>query len=124
MGAIHEGLLSQTEIITTNDSDLYNLNKFLTDDERQLYTRYKYMNTEGSRLVNIFTDKLFRKVDIEAENKETTYKTFPNSDSGGIYYFTESVCISIGGGTVYLTSETGSDSIVRQTETTGGINVL
>lgn len=124
MGAIHEGLLSQTEIITTNDSDLYNLNKFLTDDERQLYTRYKYMNTEGSRLVNIFTDELFRKVDIETEKKETTYKTFPNSDSGGIYYFTESVCISIGGGTVYLTSETGSDSIVRQIETTGGINVL
>ena len=130
---LNNGLLSIAQIITNYSSQGYNYNKFLTDDSIQLYTRYKYL-TEDLELLDISKENLFKVVGFE--NDETTqeedqYK-FPIPPYGGTYYFTESVSVSIGGGTVYLTfadasvDEDGNPiaTEVRTEINTGGVVVL
>ena len=102
---LNNGLLSIAQIITNYSSQGYNYNKFLTDDSIQLFTRYKFIIDD--ELVNIKNEKLFKKVTTnynENTNKYdeiTEFKTFPTAAEGGTYYFTESVSVSIGVGTVY-----------------------
>ena len=130
---LNNGLLSIAQIITNYSSQGYNYNKFLTDDSIQLYTRYKYL-TEDLELLDISKENLFKVVGFE--NDETTqeevqYK-FPIPPYGGTYYFTESVSVSIGGGTVYLTFADASvdpngnpiESEKRTEINTGGVVVL
>ena len=133
---INNGLLSIAQILTNDSSQGYNFNKFLTDDSIQLYTRYKFIIDD--ELVNIKNENLFKKVTTnynENTNKYdeiTEFKTFPTAAEGGTYYFTESVSVSIGGGTVYLTfadesvNEDGNPiaTEVRTEISTGGIVVL
>ena len=130
---LNNGLLSIGQIITNYSSQGYNFNKFLTDENIQLYTRYKYL-TEDLELLDISKENLFKVVGFE--NDETTqeevqYK-FPIPPYGGTYYFTESVSVSIGGGTVYLTFADASvdpngnpiESEKRTEINTGGVVVL
>ena len=133
---LNNGLLSIAQIITNYSSQGYNYNKFLTDDSIQLYTRYKYL-TEDLELLDISKENLFKVVGFENDEtaqEEDQYK-FPIPPYGGTFYFTESVSVSIGGGTdetVYLTFADASvddkgnpiATEVRTEISTGGIVVL
>ena len=115
---INNGLLSIAQILTNDSSQGYNFNKFLTDEDIQLYTRYKYL-TEDFKLLDISKEDLFKVIEFEQveTNGSYSYKKkvaddkykFPIPPYGGTFYFTESVSVSIGGGTVYLTFADGLD---------------
>lgn len=136
---INNGLLSIAQILTNDSSQGYNFNKFLTDDSIQLYTRYKYLTEDLKLLDDISDDVLFKIIEFEYNETKKKYEKevvgdtykFPIPPYGGTYYFTESVSVSIGGGTVYLTfadasvDEDGNPiaTEVRTGISTGGIVV-
>ena len=116
--SLQNGVLAVSSLVSNEIDEMYNLNKFLTNNEIQLFTRYKYLTDDSQTIDNILQPGLF------------DGHTFPTSTIGGAYYFTESVSISIGGGTVYLTFVDGLDdegnpnNEIRDEINTGGIVVL
>ncbi len=116
--SLQNGVLAVSSLVSNEIDEMYNLNKFLTNNEIQLFTRYKYLTDDSQTIDNILQSELF------------DGHTFPTSTIGGAYYFIESVSISIGGGTVYLTFVDGLDdegnpnNEMRDEINTGGIVVL
>ena len=116
--SLQNGVLAVGSLVSNEIDEMYNLNKFLTNNEIQLFTRYKYLTDDSQTIDNILQSELF------------DGHTFPTSTIGGAYYFIESVSISIGGGTVYLTFVDGLDdegnpnNEMRDEINTGGIVVL
>ena len=108
-----EGILTTMRYATNDEQNIanYNYHKYLSNAQIGLYTRYKY----GEDVSNASYK------DIVDERKTLT---FPTSNVGKTHYFTESVCITIGGGKVNLTFAEGEDDDRRIEIYTGGVNVL
>lgn len=116
---IKDGLLSSYHQNFDNDYN-YNVGKYLINTEYGIYTRYFYKNDDD----NIFTtgtDDFY--VLVNGENKKYQYylykenmETEPNDIKAT--YLTESVCVTLGGGSTYTYVNGG----VKSTPT-GYINV-
>lgn len=111
---IQNGILVTTRILTNEEQTManYNYHKYLSNADIGLYTRYKY----GEELVS---NAIYNNI---VDNGETL--AFPTSNTGKTHYFTESVCITIGGGEVNLTFAKGGENDGRIEIDTGGVNVL
>ena len=120
--SIQDGVCVVSQMITNTDDNkqiLYNYNKYLTDEEIGLYTRYIYT---GRLLMpqSITTDNLF-----EEEGNNGRYYTFPKNNNGRLYRLTESVCVSVGGSANLRFCETGNNTIIDQIIVdAGGVKVL
>lgn len=112
--SLNNGLLSTMRLISNNDDNKqinYNFNKYCSEADIEMYTRYKF---EGN-----LKEQKYNLIHQEEENI-----IFPTSNTGATTYFTESVNVSLwSGNEVNLTFAKGGTNAPREQVVLGKITV-